>query len=111
MTTAPGLERDIQRAVLAYLRSRPGSFTAKLAAGPYSLPGLPDILHLEGGRAFFLEVKRPGSKPTPLQAATLERLQTAGALAAVVTSLDEAVGVVEGKNPFVNKVGGGCRNG
>ena len=78
------LERDIQARILKYLRARPDSFTHKLAAGPYSTPGVPDILHVEDGHTFFFEVKRVGGKVTPLQQQTLDRILLAGVIAAVV---------------------------
>lgn len=30
-------------------------------------PGIPDLLCLKNGKAFFIEIKRPGEKPCPLQ--------------------------------------------
>lgn len=81
------LERDIQARILKYLRSRLDSFTVKLAAGPYSTPGIPDILHVEDGHTFFFEVKRVGGKVTPLQRQTLDQIMIAGVTAAVVYDL------------------------
>lgn len=78
------LEREIQARILKYLRSRPLSFTHKLAAGPYSTPGVPDILHVEDGHTFFFEVKRVGGKVTPLQRQTLDQITMAGVTAEVV---------------------------
>lgn len=91
------LEKDIQKKILTWLRARPASYTLKLAAGPYSVPGLPDILHIERGTAYLLEVKRPiaGSSLTPLQAATMDRLVVAGATVAVVRSLEEVKEIVK----------------
>lgn len=93
---APVREATIQKAILRWLRTRPQSFTVKLAAGPYSVPGLPDILHVEKGRPFFLEVKRPDGRATPLQVAMIEQLVRAGAVAAVVRSVEDAQAAVEG---------------
>lgn len=92
------LERDIQRAILALLRKRPKSFTVKLAAGPYSLPGLPDILHIEGGIPFFFEVKRPGGSTTKLQLQVMDKLLGAGAVVGVVTSTNEVELVFQKKS-------------
>lgn len=94
---APTKEATIQKAILRWLRTRPRSFTVKLAAGPYSVPGLPDVLHLEGGRAFLFEVKRPGGKATPLQLATLEKLALAGAVVAIVRDVAEVKDIMEGR--------------
>lgn len=89
-------ESTIQQAILRWLRARPDSFTVKLAAGPYTVPGLPDILHVEKGRPFFLEVKRPDGRATPLQVATLEQLAQAGAVAALVRSVADVKGILGG---------------
>ncbi len=94
-TPSPALERDIQKTIMAYLKARPDSFTLKLAAGPYSTPGVPDVLHVEGGHAYFFEVKRPGGKPTPLQAGMIDNLRQAGATAKVVYSLEDVTEEVE----------------
>jgi hypothetical protein len=93
------LERDIQRGIIVWLRTRPHSFTIKLAAGPYSIPGLPDVLHIERGTVFFFEVKRPisGSALTKLQAAVMDKLLDAGATVAVVRGLDEVKVIIDGK--------------
>lgn len=82
------LERDIQRSMLQWLRSRPRSFTVKLAAGPFSTPGLPDILHIEAGHAIFIEVKRTGGSLTPLQKSVFAMLLKAGATCIVASSLE-----------------------
>ena len=89
------LERDIQAQILKWLRNRPASFTVKLAAGPYSMPGLPDILHIEAGKAYFFEVKRPGGKVTPLQSSVMDKLIRAGADTGVVTSRDDVQQILE----------------
>lgn len=94
-TRSAPLERDIQKAILSVLRSRPKSFTIKLAVGPYSLPGIPDILHLERGRPYFLEVKAEGGQLTRLQAATMDKLRAAGCVAVVVYSECEAMLLVD----------------
>lgn len=93
-TDAP-LERDIQAEILRWLRKRPGSFTVKLAAGPYSMPGLPDVLHIESGHAYFFEVKRPGGKATPLQLSVMGKLTRAGAVTSVVRSLEDVQTVIQ----------------
>lgn len=53
--------------------------------------GLPDIIGVQNktGKMVGIEVKRPGKKPTDLQAQTLKELQDFGAIAFVATSVDE----------------------
>ena len=58
----------------------------------------PDISgFLKGsGRAFEIEVKRPGGKPTPWQFARIEAVKRGGGISGVVTSVDEARRIIEG---------------
>lgn len=78
------LEKDIQKKIIAWLKKRPCSYTWKQHAGIYAKAGLPDIMHVEKGQLYGFEVKRPGGKPTALQAITLKYLSQAGAITAVV---------------------------
>lgn len=79
--------------IVAALKKR-GCFVIKLHGGPMQRSGLPDLLVLLDGRAVFLEVKRPGEQATPLQVHTLRLLRVVGAVAEVVTSVEEACRVV-----------------
>ncbi len=82
-------------AVLRELLRRQGWFAVKTWGGPYQRPGLPDVLVVANGRAVFLELKRPGSRPTELQEATMEELELAGALVRVVYTDEPPESVVE----------------
>ncbi len=63
-----------------------GIFWLKLHGSPYQRQGMPDLLVVKEGRAYFFEVKRPGQKPTPLQERRLLQCRQAGAGAKVVHS-------------------------
>lgn len=52
--------------------------------------GLPDLLAIRGGRAYWIEVKQPGGKPTRLQEHRLDELRGAGCGAGVAASVDDA---------------------
>lgn len=41
-------------------------------------PGIPDLLCLKNGKAFFVEVKRPGEKSRPLQYHRINELKEMG---------------------------------
>ena len=41
-------------------------------------PGIPALLCLKNGKAFFVEVKRPGEKPRPLQYHRINELKEMG---------------------------------
>ena len=57
----------------------PAVWSAKLHGGPYQVGGLPDLVVVLRGRVFFIELKRPGERPTPRQGVTLARIREAGA--------------------------------
>jgi hypothetical protein len=82
-------ERAIVKAILAYLNGLPGCLARKRWGRGMGVAGDPDIDACIRGRSVQLEVKRPGEKPTALQAKRLEEWRKAGALAAVVSSVEE----------------------
>lgn len=60
------------------------------------IPGQSDLCgHRPGdGRAWYIEVKRPGEKPRENQERFLRQMRDSGALAGVAHSVEEAVGIV-----------------
>lgn len=85
----PGLEKRIVSKIMRKLKARKDCYCFKVHGGLYTA-GQPDIIGCLAGRAFGLEVKVPGCKPTVLQEHTLECWRQAGAIAAVVHSWEEA---------------------
>ena len=83
-------ERAIVKAILAYLNSLPVCLARKRWGGGMGVAGDPDIDACICGRSVQLEVKRPGEKPTLLQVKRLEEWRQAGAIVAVVVSVDDA---------------------
>ena len=70
----------IENQVERYLHSKIGligGLCLKFTATGTS--GVPDRLLLYNGRVVFVEVKRPGEKPRPLQVEVARRLREAGA--------------------------------
>jgi hypothetical protein len=56
----------------------------------FGSPGRPDIQgHLKGGRALYIEVKRPSGRLTQEQRDFIERARKDGALAFVARSVDD----------------------
>jgi hypothetical protein len=88
------LEKHIVKDILDWLNSHPVCFAAKIHQNQFS-KGLPDIIGTMTGRTLALEVKRPGRKATKLQAAVLRKFEDAGAITAVVTSVDDVREVIE----------------
>ena len=50
--------------------------------------GYPDIMALKNGTAIFIEVKRPGAKPRPLQVHRIDQLNKMGFMAFYADSLE-----------------------
>lgn len=70
-------ERDVEKYLVDQVRRR-GGMAIKWTAP--SMSGVPDrIVFLPGGRVMFVEVKRPGEKPRPLQERVMGMLQELGA--------------------------------
>ena len=67
----------------------------------FQAAGVPDLIGCLRGHFFALEVKHPdtGHDATPLQRKTLEMIEKAGGIAAVVTSPDEALSVLTLETP------------
>ena len=93
------LESTVTTAILKALNALPDTYAVKLHGSMYGRAGTPDILvvrhqHVDIGQAFFLEVKRPGQKPTPAQLAEMAKWTGVGAVCVVVRSVQEAVEAV-----------------
>lgn len=98
-------ESDVQHAVLQALHMHPavahahrmntGVFRPQRKDGSTGFVragfnGCPDVIGmLKGGRALYVEVKRPSGKTTPEQAAFLQSAAKDGALAFVARSADD----------------------
>ena len=83
-------ERTISANIVRWLNQQPHTFAFAITGGQYMRRGLPDIIATVRGRTLALEVKQPGKKATELQLTVLLDLDAAGAVARVVTSLDDA---------------------
>ena len=88
MQIAP-LERVIVKSVMDVARKL-GWWCAKNHGSAYSLAGLPDVIAIKNGRAVWMEVKRPGGKPTPVQVRVMAQLMAAGCECSVVRSAEDA---------------------
>ena len=88
-------ESAIVKAILAYLNALPECLARKRWGGGMGVAGEPDIDACLRGRSVQLEVKRPGQKPTPLQLKRLEQWRQAGALVAVVSSVEDVKALLD----------------
>lgn len=58
--------------------------------------GVPDRLIIGHGCTFFIETKRPGGKPRPLQKKTIQSMQEHGAFVYVASTKDEVDHILHG---------------
>lgn len=75
MASSKELESKVQSRVIRELRAD-GYLVVKI--GLCSVPGFPDLMALKNGRARFVEVKRTGEKPRPLQEYRHKQLREQG---------------------------------
>lgn len=97
------LEKDIQKSILDYLKAKKvycwkeGSTGLMVGNGPdqrympIGLRGKSDILGCYKGRFLAIEVKRPGSFPTPEQQHFIDSINLNGGLAFVAYSIDDVI--------------------
>lgn len=98
------LEKDIQASICDYLALK-RIFFSRINTTPvfdtkqktframpkYSRKGMSDILAVHAGKPYFLEVKRPNTKPSEDQKRFGADAEQAGAIYAVVRSIDDVV--------------------
>jgi len=90
------LEQAYQAEVIEYIKSIPGAFVWKAAAGPYSRQGIPDVCAIIDGHFFGFEIKRPYiGATTKIQQQTLQQIERAGGTAAVISFREQAREVIE----------------
>lgn len=83
------MEKDIVKAIMAYLKTVPRCFCWKEHGGMYGTAGIPDIIACVDGRFYGFEVKSEKGTATKLQEATIRKITKAGGIAAVVCSVNE----------------------
>lgn len=83
------MEKEIVAAILRHLRTLPHCFTWNEHGGMYGTAGIPDIIACIDGRFFAFEVKQPGGRLTRLQETTIAKIEAAGGVALMVTSVAE----------------------
>ena len=87
-----------QARIIKWLKEAyPDAFVWKAAAGPYSRGGIPDICMVLNGRFYGFEVKRPEvGRPTKIQEITIQAINSAGGIAAVVSYPKDVERILEG---------------
>jgi hypothetical protein len=90
-------ESALVRRILTALNVMKGCAVVKAHGSIYSTRGEPDLHGCYQGHAFFIEVKRPGGRATPLQMFRLDVWAKAGARVGIATSVEEALEIVRGE--------------
>lgn len=109
--TARTPEGRICDKILRWLNAQPRTVAHKIHGTAYGSSGEPDIDCVSRGRAIKLEVKTPGTEAsirrrvTKLQRSRLRAYANAGALAAVVVSLDEVQAMIGHGVPWREELG------
>jgi len=90
MSSTP--EGRITKKIYDYLKKRETAgepiFFFKVHGSCFQKAGVPDWHVLLAGRAFYVEIKAPGKKPTRLQEYTMKKIQHAGGVVGVADSLE-----------------------
>lgn len=88
-----------------------GCFVLKIHGGPMQVTGIPDLLVFHEGKTYALEVKvqrvgesveRARGRVTSVQRKMIATFRQVGIAADCVTSIAEALAVMQGGGPFLN---------
>lgn len=95
------IEHDLQNKIrlelskIGWTTFRTNVGKVKLADGRFFDTGLPpgfsDLLALKDGKTVFIEVKKPGGKPSKAQKNFIEQMKKNGFNAGIVYSVDDAL--------------------
>lgn len=86
------LESQIQRRVLNYLATFRDSMAIKIIRT--NTNGTPDVVFMWKGKCIWIELKRPGQKPRPLQQAVARRITRAGCSVYTATSIKDVKEII-----------------
>lgn len=81
-------EATIVRQIMDYLK-RSEFWVMKVHGSNYQRAGVPDLLAIKNGQAYWFEVKTPDGKVSRLQEITIEDLRRFGSVADVVRSVED----------------------
>lgn len=88
------LEREIEKKVCKYAESK-GIWQRKIISPSHN--GLPDrIFMLPSGTVFFIEFKRKGEKPTPMQLREHEKIRQNNGLVWVIDNVEDGKKLIDG---------------
>jgi len=85
-------ESSIEKTIVARAKAR-GWWSCKFTSP--AMAGVPDRMFIRDGRVVYIEIKRPGNKPTPLQAKRMADMRTHGAEVHWVDSVEAADAILQ----------------
>lgn len=91
------LEKQIEQKLKEQIESLGGKAFKFISPGN---SGVPDRIVLLNGQCYFVELKKPGGKPRPLQKVIHEQFEKLGFHVYVISSLEEV-------EDFIKRIGGG----
>ena len=94
-------EASIIESIERFLSALPDTWWCKHHGSPFSRRGVPDLLVCFRGAFFAFEVKQPTGKATASQVLQIRRINEAGGVAAIVTSVDEVRTVMQKVIPMM----------
>lgn len=111
-------EKEIEHEILTELNRIPGVFAWKYDPNPafdpvlmrrlnknrWVLKGCSDIIGINWGDAFFIEVKKPGGALSPEQTGFLNKVTSLGCRAGAAKTVDEAIAIVLAPRPPAKKL-------
>ena len=89
-----GAEEIIEKDIRKKLKAE-GFLTHKIHVGQYGPEGFPDLLIVRFGITSYLEVKKPGEVPDPIQIYRMKELRDVGCIAQPVWSFRDVVRVLK----------------
>ena len=85
-------EKEIEKKLKDYVKSKNGECFKFVSPG---IAGVPDrIVLMNGGKIGFVELKKKGKKPRPIQVKVMNRLQGLGFLCFVIDDVKQIEGVI-----------------
>lgn len=94
-TKKPPLESRTSKKIKEAVIAR-GGFAVKIKGGPDQEKGIPDLLCCYRGRFIAFETKRSESdEPSPYQQYQMKRITTAGGIAIVIRTVQEATAALD----------------
>ena len=88
-------EKNIVNNIRDYLKKQ-GFFVLKLHGSNMQQPGIPDLLAIKDGRAYWFEVKTDKGRATKLQVHMIEQLRGFGCVVEVVRSVNDVKACLAG---------------